>query len=144
MKLEMIQDKKTVVASASMHPYAFLKATKLAETLNGQVCTTDLQARFKATFKSTKVAKQFVTEWNAQYEQAQVDKQAKANAEVKKPQLKHTRKAKGNNKATWQSDLDKLAGTGRASNHKAASILRKHKMSAQIGTEGWDYWSSIR
>lgn len=145
MKLEMTLTKNTVVASTGMHPYAFLKATKLAENLNGQVCTTDLQARFKATFKSAKVAKQFVTEWNTQYEQARADKsQAKV---IESKSQKRTRKAKGeakSTKSTWQTDIDAYAGKGRQANKEVAAILRRHNMSTQIGSEGWDYWSSIR
>lgn len=60
---------------------------------------------------------------------------------------KRTRKAKGDNKPTkteWQTELDAYAGKGRQANHKVAKILRKHKMSAQIGSEGWNYWENIR
>jgi hypothetical protein len=60
---------------------------------------------------------------------------------------KRTRKAKGEAKSTkaeWQTDLDAHAGKGRQANKTVASILRKHKMSTQIGTEGWTYWESIR
>ena len=60
---------------------------------------------------------------------------------------KRTRKAKGDNKSTkteWQTEVDAYAGTGRKSNKAVASILRAHNMSAQIGSEGWDYWESIR
>jgi hypothetical protein len=72
MKLEMMQNKKTVIANAGMHPCAFTNACKLTEKLGGKACIED--ARFKATFKTVKVAEQFVTEWIAQYEQAQADK----------------------------------------------------------------------
>ena len=60
---------------------------------------------------------------------------------------KHTRKAKGDNKSTkaeWQTEIDAYAGTGRKSNKAVASILRTHNMSAQIGSEGWNYWESVR
>ena len=160
MKLEMMQEKKTVIASAGMHKYAFVKAAKLAETLGGDVSTTDLQARFKATFKSAKVAKKFVTEWTAQYEQALADKQAKAEEKAKKvasgkgkkkstkatPRKRKPTSVKGDasTKPTWQTEVDAYAGKGRKANHDVAAILRKHNMSAQIGSEGWTYWEGVR
>ena len=83
MKLEMMQNKRTVIASTGMHKYAFVKATQLAETLGG-CATANEDKHFKAVFKSAKVAEQFVTEWNAQYEQAQANKQTKAEEKPKK------------------------------------------------------------
>ena len=47
-------------------------------------------------------------------------------------------------KPAWQTEIDAHAGRGRASNKAVASILRKHNMSAQIGSEGWTYWESVR
>lgn len=140
MKLEMTLTKNTVVASTGMHPYAFLKAVKLAETLNGQVCTTDLQARFKATFKSAKIAKQFVTEWNAQYEQALADK-AEAKA---KPQAKRTRKAKGDNKGI---DFGKVTGKTKSERNKGAHALilaTGVKSGSDEYKALWEEWTKVR
>ena len=139
MKLEMTLTKNIVVASASMHPYAFLKATKLAETLGGSVCTTDRQARFQATFKSAKIAKQFVTEWNAQYEQAQADKQVKVKAEVKKPRV---RKAKGNG-----VDFGKVKGKTKSERNKGAHALilaTGVKSGSDEYKSLWEEWTKVR
>ena len=76
MKLEMMQEKKTVIASAGMHPWAYTNAAKLANSLNGVVSVND-EGHFKATFKSVKKATEFVTAWGAQYEQAQANKSKK-------------------------------------------------------------------
>ncbi len=118
MKLEMMQNKKTVNASAGMHKYAFVKAREIANSLDGVVCTTD-EGNFKATFKSVKVAEKFVTEWNAQYEQAQADKQAKTSAKKSKkvtsgkgkkatPRKRKPTPAKGNSNAI---DFNAFKGT---------------------------------
>lgn len=79
MKLEMMQEKKTVIASAGMHPWAYTNAAKLANSLNG-VVGTNAEGHFEVTFKSVKKATEFVNKWTAQYEQAQANKQAKVNA----------------------------------------------------------------
>lgn len=47
-------------------------------------------------------------------------------------------------KAEWQIGIDTYAGKGREANKAVASVLRKHNMSAQIGSEGWTYWESVR
>lgn len=52
--------------------------------------------------------------------------------------------SKGNAETSWKSDLDALKGKGKKANKEAAAILRKHNMACVIGSEGWDYWSSIR
>lgn len=57
---------------------------------------------------------------------------------------KNTRKGKGEAKAKWQTEIDAFAGKGRSANHDVADILRKHKMSTQIGSEGWTYWEGVR
>jgi hypothetical protein len=110
MKLEMMQNKKTVIANAGMHPYAFTNACKLTEKLGGKACNEN--ARFKATFKTVKVAEQFVTEWNAQYEQALANKGAKdepKKGKGKKPTTSRKPKsAKGDSKTI---DFNAFKGT---------------------------------
>ena len=107
-------------------------------TLCALECTTTPDC--KTTYKWTAVAK-----FDSDGQLYAVGTEAPKTED--KPKAKAPRKrAKGNNKstATWQTDLDALAGKGRASNKKAASVLRRHKMSTQIGSEGWTYWESIR
>ena len=71
-----------------------------------------------------------------------------AEPKTNKPSsAKPRRRGKGDNKSNktdWQSELDAYAGKGRAANKEVASVLRKHNMSVQIGSEGWTYWESIR
>ncbi len=118
MKLEMMQNKKTVVASAGMHKYAFVTATKIAENLGGSVSTTDEKC-FKATFKSEKKATEFVTAWNAQYEQALVNKKAKdepkpkkvATSKGAKKPTKATRKPKSTKGDSKAIDFNAFKGT---------------------------------
>lgn len=94
MTLTMTQTKRTVIASTGMHKFAFVNARKIAEGLGGCVTTTD-DGNFKAVFKSNKVATEFVTAWNAHYEQAQVNKKPKDE-----PKPKKVATGKGKKKAT--------------------------------------------
>jgi len=77
---------------------------------------------------------------------SETDEQPKA--EKPKAKLRARRPAgKGDpkpTKAEWQIGIDTYAGKGREANKAVASVLRKHNMSAQIGSEGWTYWESVR
>lgn len=69
-----------------------------------------------------------------------------------KPKKPTPRKPKGKPAPTpaevhttdWKADVDAYAGKGRKANKAVAKVLRKHNMSAQIGSEGWTYWEGIR
>ena len=93
MKLEMMQNKKTVNANTGMHPWAYTNAAKLANSLGGVVSAND-EGHFEVTFKSVKKATAFLTAWNAQYEQAQADKQEKLAKKLAEAVVEATRKAR--------------------------------------------------
>ena len=144
MKLEMMQNKKTVNASTGMHKYAFLKAREIATTLNGAVTTTD-DGNFKATFKSVKVAEQFVTEWNAQYEQAQKAKKKPTAAKGKKqtekptPRKRKPTSAKGDGKAI---DFNAFKGTKSEKNRALHAELVSRGMKDSRSDEYQAIWQT--
>ena len=148
MKLEMMQNKKTVSANMGMHPYAFTNACKLTEKLGGKACSEN--ARFKATFKTVKVAEQFVTEWNAQYEQAQANKREKdapkpkkvATGKGKKKPISRKRKptpAKGDSKAI---DFNAFKGTKSEKNRALHAELVSRGMKDSRADEYQAIWQA--
>lgn len=135
------------IDSKSAHKVAMWNLAKLDKTLYALECTSTLLS--KSAYKWTAIGT-----FDSDGLLYPVGTPIPAPAPVKdKPQPKTTKRkpthAKGDNKPTpkkapWQTEIDAFAGTGRENNKKVASILRKHNMSAQIGSEGWTYWEGVR
>lgn len=147
---------ETITQIAFM-PYAAYRALlTLATDHNAEIVET-ADKKLTAIFDCSETALNVATKWAIGYADAVLARMAADAQEEDHMEYDHARDFEnlkiGYNgradstapiKPEWQSDLDTLAGKGKGANREAAAILRKHNMSAQIGTEGWDYWTNIR
>ena len=99
--IAMKQSKKTV--SATFLPYkAYKHAHELATAYDGTIDKT-ADGFFKATFKSAKIAEQFLTDWTTAYNanrKVEADTPAPASKPAQKPKASKGNKASSTKKTT--------------------------------------------
>ena len=146
--------RKNTTVSATFLPYTAYKAAHEGATARNAKIGTTAEGFFKATFNSVKDAKDFVSEWNANYEAnrkvdlapapkitpAQKPKASKGKAETKptaSSTKKSPRKAKGNS-----VDFNAFKGTKSEKNRALHAMLVSKGITDSRTPEYMSIWNA--